>query len=390
MALTLIVTVFAVAGSGVLAGETSAAVGPRAVRPLLPATALAVVRTVVPATRRQEGASDKGDLAARLMRLDPGARLGGNTQVATAAGARVLGVPRRVNFMVGLGPRQRIVGGLRHDQLGFRGAAGRIFGAAGPDLIHGGPGRDRLYGGRGDDLIYGGGGRDRLRGGPGRDRLIDGRGATTVRGTGSDRIDVADGRGDDRVLCAGGPIRRIELDRDDRIGPGCSGRLARLVYRRPEAAPLARAAQGPVAGDGSNLTPYTAPCDDPGLVDCTVSSFAARSLTGWWANEYVPAYRCPRDHRYLLDQGYAPFGTRLPRGIEVQGLGPIGVSITGWDTTTPPPGRVFPWVIGTTTGGVDSSATSWSFGTNSYRVILHCTSDPNHGYGDDRGAGPGP
>jgi hypothetical protein len=38
-------------------------------------------------------ARSKAELAARAMRLDPGARLGGNTQVATAAGARVLGVP---------------------------------------------------------------------------------------------------------------------------------------------------------------------------------------------------------------------------------------------------------------------------------------------------------
>jgi hypothetical protein len=34
----------------------------------------------------------KDKLAARLIRLDPGARLGGNTQVATAPGARLAGV----------------------------------------------------------------------------------------------------------------------------------------------------------------------------------------------------------------------------------------------------------------------------------------------------------
>jgi hypothetical protein len=38
-------------------------------------------------------ARSKAELAARAMRLDPGARVGGNTQVATAAGARVLGCP---------------------------------------------------------------------------------------------------------------------------------------------------------------------------------------------------------------------------------------------------------------------------------------------------------
>ena len=38
----------------------------------------------------------------RLLRLDPGALVGGNTQVASVAGARVVGVPGRVNFMLGL------------------------------------------------------------------------------------------------------------------------------------------------------------------------------------------------------------------------------------------------------------------------------------------------
>ena len=28
----------------------------------------------------------------------------------------------------------------------------------------------------------------------------------------------------------------------------------------------------------------------------------------------------------------------------------------------------------------DPSATSWSASFNSYRVILHCTSDPNHAF----------
>ena len=107
----------------------------------------------VPALLGNAGAAlDRDKLAARLMRLDPAARVGGNTQVATAARARVSGARGRVNFMIGLGPRQRIVGGASHDQIGARGGAGaRIRGAHGHDLIHGGRGHDHIHGGRGHD-----------------------------------------------------------------------------------------------------------------------------------------------------------------------------------------------------------------------------------------------
>ena len=57
----------------------------------------------------------------------------------------------------------------------------------------------------------------------------------------------------------------------------------------------------------------------------------------------MPAYKCPASHAYLYAQGYAPFGTSLPDGVEVAGLGPIGVSITGIKTSGG-------WAIGTTTG----------------------------------------
>jgi hypothetical protein len=69
---------------------------------------------------------DKDERAARLLRLDPAARVGGNTQVATPAGAGLVGVPGRVNFMLGLARRQQIVGGNGHDQLGARGHGARV------------------------------------------------------------------------------------------------------------------------------------------------------------------------------------------------------------------------------------------------------------------------
>jgi hypothetical protein len=54
-----------------------------------------------PAVLGKGGASpDADELAGRLIRLDPGARLGGNTQLATATRARISGVRNRVNFMM--------------------------------------------------------------------------------------------------------------------------------------------------------------------------------------------------------------------------------------------------------------------------------------------------
>ena len=188
-------------------------------------------------------ASDR--FAARLLRLDPGARLGGNTQVASAAQATLVGAPGRVNFMIGLGPRQRIIGGARHDQLGARGAGSLVRGGRGNDLIHGHHGRQVLSGGRGHDHIFGGRGRDRLHGGPGNDRLVDHQGATVViTGTGLNRVDVADGDGDERVVCTRGSINRIRVDRGDRLHPRCRRATSSVSYLRPaRAAPAARAAQ---------------------------------------------------------------------------------------------------------------------------------------------------
>jgi Ca2+-binding RTX toxin-like protein len=179
-------------------------------------------------------------LAARLLRLDPGARVGGSTQVATTKGALLMGVPGRVNFMMALGRRQRIIGGAGPDQLGAHGtAAARIHARSGPDLIHCGAGHDRLEGGRGHD------------------RFIDRRGATTVvTGPGRNQVDVADGA-NDRVLCAPGSTNRIVADRGDRLHPDCRRQASTVRYRRPpRGAPTARAAQQQtVTGEGTNEIP---------------------------------------------------------------------------------------------------------------------------------------
>ena len=105
----------------------------------------------------------------------------------------------------------------------------RLNGGSGNDLIRGGQGNDLIRGGRaGNDLIHGGQGNDRIAAagattsstaarattastaGPAEDRIVDHRGATTAfAGSGANLVDVADGRGDDRVVCAPGSINRL-------------------------------------------------------------------------------------------------------------------------------------------------------------------------------------
>jgi Ca2+-binding RTX toxin-like protein len=351
---------------------------PRIGRALVVALALLLMAPIVASALGRNGGSSGTDRqVAKLLRLDPGSRLGANTQVVAADGAQLLGVPGRTNFMLGLGARQRIVGGAEHDQLGVRGAAGRVLGRGGPDLIHGGPMDDQLSGGAGPDLINGGPGHDLLSGGPGRDRLIDGRGTTTVRaGAGRDLIDVADGSGDDRVQCTPGSRDRVEADAGDQVGRGCRVVRARINARRVEA----RGAQL-VTGDGSNDKPYVMDCGDLTRVDCAIGPFPRRTLNGFWANEFVPAYKCPPAHPYLFSQDYAPWGTSLPRGVEVRGLktGNVGVSMTG-TSTIKVEGRDGRYPTGALTGPGQSSATSWTGGEAIYQVILHCTSDLDHSY----------
>jgi uncharacterized sporulation protein YeaH/YhbH (DUF444 family) len=94
-------------------------------------------------------------------------------------------------------------------------------------------------------------GRDRLSGGPGDDRIIDVHGASVVLpGSGTNEVDVADGRGDDRVVCTPGSTNRIQADRGDRLGPGCRRGSSGGYRGAPSAGPRAHAAQ--FSGHGSD------------------------------------------------------------------------------------------------------------------------------------------
>lgn len=329
----------------------------------------ATVMLALPGHARAGGGNER--LAKLLLKRDPGAAVGGKTQVATAAGAVLRGKPGRINFMMALGDRQRLFGSNVHDELGaYHGTDGvRIHSRAGNDLIHGMRGDQLLDGGRGDDTIYGGGGDDRSMGGRGDDRIIDEQGRSIIlTGPGRDSVDVADGDPDDRVICTPGAVDRVTADPGDEL----------RRCRRAAASRVTAEASQSVTGDGSNDNPYVSDCADPNADKCVLTEFEERRLSDMWSHEYVPAYRCNVDkHPYLLDQNYSPAGTTLPKGVEVSGLGPISVSITGIALGS---NVGITFGIGTLTGGLNSSATSWSFSSNTYKVQLHCSANLTDGY----------
>lgn len=310
------------------------------------AVLLAAITVPVTAVAAGGDAREAAALAAR----DPGARLGGTTIVGTGAGATVFGVPHRPNFIAALRSGETVVGGAGSDQLGA---------FADNVTIRGGGGNDLINGGRGSTIL----------GGAGRDLIIDREDGAMVRLTSSGNEVIFSGR-NDRVLCAPGSRHNIiYAGPGDFVGRTCRTARPRVPAQsrlgRPDTPP-AHAAQ--VEGAGTNSDPYRKSCDAPGQ-GCTVT-FPARSLTGLWANEFVPAYGCPATNPHFNNTSYAPFGTSLPLGVEVQGLGPIGVAITGT-------GQYLVsglYADRTSTGFPDSSATNWTFGTHKYRVILHCTS----------------
>ncbi|WP_338176759.1 hypothetical protein [Candidatus Dormiibacter inghamiae] len=300
-------------------------------------------------------AASLADEAARLRHLNPAARLGGTTIVGTSDGQHLVGT-HGTNFIVALGANEAILGGPGNDQLGSLGANATIVGGAGPDLIFGGP-------------------HATLVGGPGRDVIVDTYDGATIRVTGSHSKVKVSGA-DDKVSCE--PSSQDDLiyaNPSALIDSSCQANHAQVLLHGDGAKPFAATAR--VQGTGTNDDPYVAPCDNPAGQDCTVSSFPARSLTGFWANEYVPAYRCPSDHPYLRVILSPDVG--VPDGVETRPKEPrpIGVAITGVSSVASqgPQPLVEPRLTtGTLTGFPHSSATNWSTSTNTYQVVLNCTS----------------
>jgi hypothetical protein len=205
------------------------------------------------------------------------------------------------------------------------------------------------------------------------DRGRDGR--VLVHGTGNTIVVTGH---HDHVVCARGSRRdALYLGPGDTAGRACRSKhnVTHTAARRisPQVRASAAAAPASVTGTGTNADPYVAPCTQNTRV-CTVT-FPARTLSGLWANEFVPSYKCPVDHPFFIHRNVnGSFGTTVPDGVQIEGLGPIGVSIT---KTLPvsvntPTIRASGMAGQTATGHPNSSATNWTFGSNSYRVVLHC------------------
>jgi hypothetical protein len=279
--------------------------------------------------------------------------------------------------MVALGPNETIVGGRGNDQLGAVGAY---------DTIKAGPGRAQLYGGPHSTLISGAGG----------DLLVDTHDDATIQLSSSDNEVVVSGN-HDRVLCS--PTSQhdvIYANPSDSVDPTCvndnaqvlpvaqspfavlGGRPADVRHTSAVSADARRLgdvklSDDPfIAGNGSANDPFIADCYDfTPEQDCT-APFPTRSLPKFWQNEYVPSYKCPASHPWLVNQQYEPLRMELLKGVQVN-QNFVDVNITGGRKTFDPKANYF---TGTLTGFPYSSATSWATaGDGAYQIVLHCTSN---------------
>jgi hypothetical protein len=361
--------------SAVATPSSNPAVGTRSRRGAMWPAALALVALSVTAFTGASAEASTGKLAERLRRLDPGALVGGESIVGTRPGQQLRGVHGRPNFIAALGDGETIHGASINDELGA-GPHARdvkiIAPVRGHSLIVAGAGGRVVASGKGHNLIY-----------------SHAAGATIVLESPANEV-IADGP-HDKIVCASHSSHElIEITRGVKVSKSCKGHHNQ-IEPAPAASPSAsssaasaHASSATVLGSGTNADPYMPDrCDegddptwDTGW-GCT-ATFPARTLTGFWANEAVPSYACPRG-TWLKAHYYAPFGTSLPKGVEVDGLGDIGVSITGvYHYAIPETGYLL--ANQTATGGGYSSATNWTADSASYTVILHCTSDPWFGY----------
>ena len=85
----------------------------------------------------------------------------------------------------------------------------------------------------------------------------------------------------------------------------------------------------------------------------------------------IPAFTCPADHPWLVNQNLSP-GRIVPNGVQVDEPGSIGVTIPNH---TDDSGDV---ANGWQSGG--ASATNWDVWTHSMIIYAHCTNDPAQTY----------
>jgi RTX calcium-binding nonapeptide repeat (4 copies) len=318
--------------------KSSELIGVAALLALLAALLYAAVVTG-PADAQRRSPEARRALAAHLLKLDPGGRVGGTTIVGISNGDLLLGVANRINFMVSLGSGERIVGGNRADQLGALGKNNTINGGAGDDLLAGGPGHDTLSGGGGNDLIS------------------DTKGTATIHtGGGKNVVEVADNSVPDRVLCKPGSVDRIYASHGDYIEPSCrKGPGSQVAYHQPPA-----------------TTAQNNGCTDNPARDCTFLAASGR-LEGFWWSQKIPQRECPPTHPYLIRKDYVPFGVNVPFGVEVSNV--PNVDYFARRLTRPDD-----YVIGAFGGSV----TNWTFSPQEWRMWFHCTSDSSQGWCHER------
>jgi hypothetical protein len=331
--------------------------------------ALAALSVALSGASAQAG-TDK--LAEHLRMLDPAALLGGKSIVGTNPGQELHGVHGKPNFIIALGDNETIHGASKNDQLGALGEGVKIVPShQGHSLIVAGPHSKIVVTGKGHNLI-----------------TSHAKGATIILQSPGDKV-IANGPHDKIVCAAHAHHELIEVAKGEKVTKSCSGHHNTIEHLTSSSGSARSStalahSSATVTGDGSAERPYVADCFDPSHVDCEVRSFAPRRLNGLWANEVPPAYKCPgfvdslgvHDHPYLLNQSYAPWGTHLDKGVEVDGLGDIGADIRTTSNISYGTGAFSVQ----TYNGHPSSATNWTVFPDSYQVILHCTSNPFHGY----------
>jgi hypothetical protein len=333
-------------------------------------------------------------LAKRLHKRDPGGLVGGKSIVGTKPGQELQGVPGERNFIIALADGQTIQGASRSDELGVGPHAKNV------DIVPSNKGHSLIVGGRGSKIVVSGKGHNLIQ--------SDDAGATIILESPGNEVTATGSK--NKIVCADNSSNElIERDEGVMVSKSCHGNDDQIEDVDPDVDPVqpaasasasastsatAHSSSSPIFGSGGDGDPFYTFCDFR-AVDCT-KSFPARNLRGLWANEHVPSYDClSREPRYeenpfLLNARYAPAGTTLPRGVEVRGLGSVGVSILDtWEwrryglreTGTRRDTKIEFRPGGYTAGG--SSATNWTTGSASYQVVLHCTSDYSRGYTKD-------
>ena len=332
------------------------------------APAIALLLLVAPLAH-----ADIEKLAKHLRKLDPGGKVGGKSIVGTKPKQELHGVHGKPNFIVALGDEETIHGASKNDQIGALGEGVKLVPSNhGHSLIVAGPDSEVVVPGEGHNLI-----------------VSHAKGATIILESPGDEV-IANGP-HDRIICAKHANHElIEVAKGEKVSKSCKGHHNEIepppkaVLSAYSSAAAHKSGVGikPVTGSGTDTDPYVADCSDPERVDCTVDSFAWRQIhcpgiNCFWGGENVPAYQCPRGHPYLLNQPYPPTALNHPNGVQLVIEDRVGFHIEVINHAID--SFIFT-EFRTAINSAGSSVTNWADTVRSYRVILHCTSDPAHAY----------